>query len=291
MKYWQSSFLCEGDQLFDVARAAESVGFHGMLVSDHLVHPEKQDSKYLYSADNKPPQFREDTLWPEAWSLIGGLAAITEKLHFCTNIYILPLRHPLEVAKATGSLGYFSKGRVHMGVGVGWMKEEFDMMGVDFHTRGKRMDECIEVIRKLQTGKYVEHHGQFFDFPRIIMTPVPPRPVPILIGGTSEPALRRAARTGDGWVAPPQTIAQTIETLGTLDRLRREYGTRNKPFDTNVAVWDEKPVTPADVRRLEDAGATDYTIYPFTYTLGPNTTSAQKRAEMERVAEELIART
>ena len=80
-------------------------------------------------------------------------------------------------------------------------------------------------------------------------------------------------------------------TLGTLDRLRREYGTRNKPFDTNVAVWDEKPVTPADVRRLEDAGATDYTIYPFTYTIGPNTTIAQKRAEMERVAEELIART
>ena len=102
MQFWQSSFQCEGDQLFDVAKHCEKVGFHGFLLPDHLVHPEKQDSKYLYSADNKPPQFREDTLWPEAWSLIGGLAAITEKLHFCTNIYILPLRHPLEVAKATG---------------------------------------------------------------------------------------------------------------------------------------------------------------------------------------------
>lgn len=290
MQFWQSSFLCEGDQLFDVAKACESVGFHGMLVSDHLVHPEKQDSRYLYSADHKPPQFKEDTLWPEAWSLIGGLAAVTSKLHFCTNIYILPLRHPLEVAKATGSLGYFSGGRVHLGTGAGWMKEEFDMMGVDFHTRGKRYDECIEVIRKLQTGKFVEHRGQFFSFPRIIMTPVPPAPVPILIGGTSEPALRRAARIGDGWVAPGQTLVEALETLATLDRLRREYGTHNRPFDSIVAIWDEKPVTPADIRRLEDAGATGYTVFPFPFTIGPNSTLAQKRAQMERVAAELISK-
>jgi probable F420-dependent oxidoreductase len=290
MQFWQSSFLCEGDQLHDVARACEDVGFHGFLVSDHLVHPERQDSKYLYSADHKPPQFREDTLWPDAWSLIGALAAVTSKLHFCTNVYILPLRHPLEVAKATGSLGYFSNGRVHLGTGAGWMKEEFDMMGVDFHTRGKRYDECIDVIRKVQTGKFVEHHGQFFDFPRIIMTPVPPKPVPILIGGTSEPALRRAARTGDGWVAPGQTLEQALESLRTLDRLRKECGTHRKPFDSIVAIWDERPVTPADVRRLEDAGATGYTIFPFAFRLGPGTTLAQKRAELERVAEDLIAK-
>lgn len=290
MQFWQSSFLCEGDQLYDVARACEDVGFHGFLVSDHLVHPERQDSKYLYSADHKPPQFREDTLWPDAWSLIGALAAVTSKLHFCTNVYILPLRHPLEVAKATGSLGYFSNGRVHLGTGAGWMKEEFDMMGVDFHTRGKRYDECIDVIRKVQTGQFVEHHGQFFDFPRIIMTPVPPKPVPILIGGTSEPALRRAARTGDGWVAPGQTLEQALESLRTLDRLRKECGTHRKPFDSIVAIWDERPVTPADIRRLEDAGATGYTIFPFAFRLGPGTTLAQKRAELERVAEDLIAK-
>lgn len=290
MQFWQSSFLCEGEQLYDVARHCEQVGFHGFLVSDHLVHPEQQDSKYLYSADHKPPQFRDDTLWPDAWSLIGALAAVTQKLHFCTNVYILPLRHPLEVAKATGSLAYFSNGRVHLGAGAGWMKEEFDMMGVDFHTRGKRYDECIEVIRKVQTGQFVEHHGKFFDFPRIIMTPVPPKPVPILIGGTSEPALRRAARLGDGWVAPGQTLEQALESLQTLARLRKEYGTHDKPFDAIVAIWDERPMTPADVRRLEDAGATGYTVFPFAFTLGPNTTLAQKRAELERVAAEMIAK-
>jgi probable F420-dependent oxidoreductase len=290
MQFWQSSFLCEGDQLYDVAKAAESAGFHGFLVSDHLVHPETQDSKYLYSADHKPPQFREDTLWPDAWSLIGALAAVTQKLHFCTNVYILPLRHPLEVAKATGSLGYFSNGRVHLGAGAGWMKEEFDMMGVDFHTRGKRYDECIEVIRKVQTGKFVEHHGQFFNFPRIIMTPVPPAPVPILIGGISEPALRRAAKIGDGWVAPGQKLAEALESLKTLEKLRKEYGTHHKPFNSIVAIWDERPMTPADIRRLEDAGATGYTVFPFAFTIGPNTTLAQKRAEMERVAGELIAK-
>lgn len=290
MQFWQSSFLCEGDQLYEVAKASEDAGFHGFTVSDHLVHPEQQDSKYLYSADHKPPQFRDDTLWPDAWSLIGALAAVTEKLHFCTNIYILPLRHPLEVAKATGNLGYFSGGRVHLGCGAGWMKEEFDMVGVDFHTRGKRYDECIEVIRKVQSGKFVEHHGQFFNFPRIIMTPVPPTPVPILIGGISEPALRRAARTGDGWVAPGQTLDEALASLQTLDTLRKEYGTHNRPFNSIVAIWDSRPMTAVDVRRLEDAGATGYTVFPFAFTIGPNTTLAQKRAELQRVAEELIAK-
>lgn len=288
MQFWQSSFLCEGDQLYEVAKASEDAGFHGFLVSDHLVHPEQQDSKYLYSADHGA-QFRDDTLWPDAWSLIGALAAVTGKLHFCTNVYILPLRHPLEVAKATGSLGYFSGGRVHLGCGAGWMKEEFDMMGVDFHTRGKRYDECIEVIRKVQSGRFVEHHGQFFSFPRIIMTPVPPAPVPILIGGISEPALRRAARTGDGWIAPGQTLDQALESLQTLDTLRKEFGTHNKPFNSIVAIWD-RPMTPADVRRLEDAGATGYTVFPFAFTIGPGTTLAQKRAELQRVAGELIAK-
>lgn len=290
MQFWQSSFLCEGDQLYEVAKASEDAGFHGFTVSDHLVHPEQQDSKYLYSADHKPPQFRDDTLWPDAWSLIGALAAVTEKLHFCTNIYILPLRHLLEVAKATGSLGYFSGGRVHLGCGAGWMKEEFDMVGVDFHTRGKRYDECIEVIRKVQSGKFVEHHGQFFNFPRIIMTPVPPTPVPILIGGISEPALRRAARTGDGWVAPGQTLDEALASLQTLDTLRKEYGTHNRPFNSIVAIWDSRPMTAVDVRRLEDAGATGYTVFLFAFTIGPNTTLAQKRAELQRVAEELIAK-
>lgn len=165
------------------------------------------------------------------------------------------------------------------------------MMGVDFHTRGKRYDECIEVIRKLQTGKYVEHHGQFFNFPRIIMTPAPPTPVPILIGGTSEPALKRAARLGDGYVSPGQTIDDEIATLKKLDKLRREYGTHGKPFYSLVAIRTEgKPVTPADIRRLEDAGASGYTVYPFPFTIGPGTTLAQKCAEMDRVAEELISK-
>lgn len=291
MQFWQSTFQCEGDQIFDVARHCESAGFHGILLADHLVHPEKQESKYLYSPDHKPPQFRDDTPWPDVWTLIAGLAAVTKKLHFCPNIYILPLRHPIEVAKVTGSLGYFTGGRVHLGSGAGWMKEEFDMMGVDFHTRGKRYDECIEVIRKLHSGKFVEHEGQFFRFPRIIMCPAPPVPVPILIGGTSEPALRRAARLGDGYVSPGQTIDDEIATLKKLDKLRREYGTHGRPFSAIVAIRQEgKPVTPADIRRLEDAGATGYTVYPFLFTIGPGTTLAQKCAEMDRVAAELISR-
>ncbi|HXQ64887.1 MAG TPA: TIGR03619 family F420-dependent LLM class oxidoreductase [Steroidobacteraceae bacterium] len=289
MQFWQSLFLCEGDQVFDLARFCEGVGFHGVLPSDHVVHPEKQESTYLYSADHKPPSFEDDTLWPDCWSLIGALAAITEKLHFCTNVFILPLRHPIEVAKATSSVAYFSNGRLLLGAGAGWMKEEFDMLGVDFASRGKRYNECIEVIRKLHGGGFVEHHGRFFDFPRIIMTPTPPKPVPILIGGISEPALRRAARLGDGWISPGQTIGGTFETLQTLDRLRREYGTRNREFNAIVAIFGA-PVTVDDLRRLEDAGATGFVSVPFALTVAPNTTFEQKRTVLERFADEVIAK-
>ena len=102
MKFWQSLFLCEGDQIIEATKIADEVGFDGALVSDHLLHIEEQTSTYLYSADGKPPQFSADTVWPECWSLMAALAAVTKNLRFATNVFILPLRNPIEVAKATG---------------------------------------------------------------------------------------------------------------------------------------------------------------------------------------------
>ncbi len=156
MKFWQSMFLCEGDQVLDTVKVVDKLGFEGALVSDHLLHIEEQESTYLYSEDGKPPQFSKETVWPECWSLMAAMAAITENLRFATNVFILPLRHPIEVAKATGSVSYFSNNRIILGAGAGWMKEEFDTLGIDFKTRGKRYDECIEVIRLLQSGETVE---------------------------------------------------------------------------------------------------------------------------------------
>ena len=288
MKFWQSLFLCEGDQVFDVTKAVEEVGFDGALVSDHLLHLEHQESTYLYSEDGKPPQFSEETVWPECWSLMAALAAITTKIQFATNVFILPLRHPIEVAKATGSVAFFSNNRIVLGAGAGWMKEEFDALGVDFKTRGKRYDECIEVIRKLQAGGVVEHHGNFFDFPRVAMSPVPTKPVPIYIGGLSEPALRRTARLGDGWLGPGQTLEDALATAKRINELRAEYGRSNEPFDMVVPVYGDLSVD--DYKRMEDAGITSAVSFPFAFSIGPDTTLDQKRAFLEGYANNVIAK-
>lgn len=288
MKFWQSLAFIEAEQLIPAATIAEEVGFDGVMISDHLIHFERIASRYPYSPDGKPPSFTAQTVWPESWSIIAALAAVTKRLRFVTNVYILPLRNPIEVAKATSSVASFAQGRVALGAGAGWMKEEFDLLGVDFRTRGKRFDECIDVLRKLWTGEMVEHHGAFFDFPRVQMCPVPKEPIPIYIGGMSPAALRRTALLGDGWLGAGQTIEQALETVKRLDGLRAEAGRASTPFEGIVPL-----IGPPDLgafRRLEDAGVAGTGSFPFTFTLGPTSTLEQKRAYLERFANDVIAR-
>ena len=143
-----------------------------MLLSDHLFFPEKLRSRYPYSPDGKPG-FDGETPFPEVWTSIAAMAAATTRLHFSTIIFVLPLRNPLEVAKTLGTLSLLSGGRVALGCGAGWIREEFDQLGVEFSTRGKRFDEMIDVMRALWRGGMVEHHGRFFDFDRLQMSPAP----------------------------------------------------------------------------------------------------------------------
>jgi probable F420-dependent oxidoreductase len=287
MKFWQSIAFTEGDQLLEVAKICEEVGFDGVMISDHLLHFERLQSRYPYSPDGRPPSFSAQTVWPECWSIIAAMGAVTTRLHFVTNVYVLPLRHPIEVAKATSSVASFCDGRVILGAGAGWMKEEFDALGVDFHTRGKRFDECMQVLRKLWSGQLVEHHGRFFDFSRALMCPVAKQPIPIYIGGMSDAALRRAARLGDGWLGAGQTPDQALDTLRRLTQLRAEAGRAGEPFATVVPL-----VTPPEIdtlKRLEDAGMGGTVSYPFTFTIAPTSTLEQKRAYLEGYANTVIA--
>ncbi len=288
MRFWQSVAFTEAEQLIEVAKICEQVGFDGVMVSDHLLHFARLHSRYPYSADGTPPSFSAQTAWPECWSIIAAMAAVTTRIRFVTNVYILPLRHPLEVAKATSSVAAFSEGRVLLGAGAGWMQEEFDVLGVDFRTRGKRFDECIDVLRKLWTGAMVEHHGDFFDFPRVQMCPVPRQPIPIYIGGMSTAALRRAARLGDGWLGAGQTPEEAIATVKRLHRLRRDAGRSREPFDAIAPL-----VVPPQVdtlKRLQDEGVGGTVSYPFTFVIGPTSTLEQKRAYLEEYAANVIAR-
>jgi probable F420-dependent oxidoreductase len=288
MRFWQSIAFTEADQLIDVAKICEEVGFDGVMISDHLLHFERLQSSYPYSADGQPPSFSGQTAWPECWSIIAAMTAVTRRIRFVTNVYILPLRHPVEVAKATSSVASFAEGRVILGAGAGWMKEEFDALGVDFRTRGRRFDECIEVLRKLWSGKTVEHHGAFFNFPRVQMCPVPRQPIPIYIGGMSVAALRRAARLGEGWLGAGQTPEDAVATVRRLNQLREEAGRSHEPFDAIAPL-----VVPPEIdtlKRLQDAGAGGTVSYPFAFVIGPASTLEQKRAYLEGYADRVIAK-
>lgn len=288
MKFWQVVSFSEPEQLLDVAQAAEEAGFHGVLLSDHLFFPGRLESKYPYASDGKPA-FDGATPFPDAFTTIAAMAAVTTKLRFSTMVYILPLRHPLEVAKQVGTAALLSGGRVALGAGAGWIREEYDALGVDFATRGRRFDESIAVLRAAWTGRMVEHRGRVFDLGAFQMSPAPAAPPPIWIGGTSDAALRRAARLGDGWIGTGHHPDELPQLLGRLRAQREKAGRAGAPFETMVPLV--VPPEPALLRRLEaEHGVTSTTAWPFSYTIGPASTIAQKRDAMRRYADEVIAK-
>lgn len=284
MKFWQSLTFTEIDQLVDVARICEDVGFHGAFVSDHVVHPDRFEPRYPYAPDGRP-MFDASAPWPDPWAAIAAMATATTRLHFTTGVYVAPLRHPLETAKSVGVTSLLAGGRVALGVGIGWMREEFEILGRDFHTRGRRLDESIEIWRKAWTGEAFEHRGEFFDVPRVTMSPAPAARIPIWVGGASDAALRRAARN-DGWFSTGNDPAEVPGILQKLERFRREHDNASAAFDVVLAL-----TTAPDFdtwRRFEDAGVSGIVSYPLTFTIGPNTTLEQKRAALEQYADAII---
>ena len=172
MKIWLIAPWCSAEDMVELAKHAEGHGFEGIMGADHGFVPKAMESGYLYSEDGKPP-ITGDMAYPDAWSTIGAMAAVTDRIKLSTAVYVLPLRHPIEVAKATGTLARLSDNRVILGAGSGWMKEEFDVYGVDFKSRGRRMNEMIEVMRKFWARGYVAHEGEFFSFPELQLAPAP----------------------------------------------------------------------------------------------------------------------
>jgi len=288
MKFWQAVSFLEAEQLLDVARAAEEVGFDGAFVSDHVFFPCPLVSKYPYALDGVP-YFDKDTPWLETFSSIAAMAAVTTRLRFVTGVYILPLRHPLEVAKAAATVALLSGDRLALGVGTGWMREEFDALGREFSGRGRRMDEQIAVMRTVWRGGVVEHAGQHYRLPPLQMSPAPKAPIPILIGGASERALRRAATLGDGWIGAGNTPEEIPPIARRLRALRSEASRDGTPFEIIVAL-----TTPPDVdvfRRLEDEGVTGVVSWPLVFTAGPGASIAQKRQALETFAASFIPAT
>lgn len=251
MKFWQSLAFVELDQIVELAQFCEALGFHGVSYGDHLVTTKEQVDEYLYRAGGNI-FWNPDTHWPDPWVLTAALAQATTRLEFLTTIYILPLRDPLSAAKAVSTAAYLSGDRVTLGAGVGWQKTEFDMVGQDFHTRGKRVDEMLEIIPRLMAGEMTEFSGEFYQLPAVQMSPGTFKPVPIMIGGYAGAAMRRACRF-DGWMATSHEEAEIYPLLDTLNRLRREQGDAERPFDIWTGVKNPDDGTH---ERLTAAGVT-----------------------------------
>jgi len=254
MRFCQSLMFADPAQWVELARHAEDVGFDQLALSDHVFYPETLSSEYPYTANGKP-MFEPGTPWPDVWVMIGAMASVTNRIEFTTNIYVLPLRNPFVVAKAVATAAFLTGDRVSLGIGSGWMREEFAHLEQPFERRGARMDEQVEVLRKLWQGGLVEHHGEFYDFDKLQMAPVPGKPVPIIVGGHSEVALRRAAQRGDGWVGVYYTRDELPQYLTRLDRLRAEAGRTDEPFEVIAAVTDALP-HPSVIEQLEGMGVT-----------------------------------
>ena len=268
MRFHQAVAFMETDQLLDLCRATDSLGYAGIYLSDHIFFPKQLTSRYTYSPhEDGSPIWSAEANWPDCWCLISAMAAITERLEFTTGVYIAPARDLFTVAKSVGTAAYISHDRVRLGVGVGWCKEEFELAGQDFHTRGKRTDEMIEVMRKLWSGGVVSHHGRFFDFDALQMNPSPEKPIPIYGGGHSEVAMRRAARLCDGWIgAGPYSEDEGRQYLEQMKRYLKDEGRDTDGFAIYMAL-NVMP-DPDVYKRFEDLGMTDTICAPWMFTAG-----------------------
>jgi probable F420-dependent oxidoreductase len=262
VKFCVSTAFCDPRHLVEVARTADATGWDVLAVSDHVVHPEKIATPYPYTPDGRP-RWEAPAPWPDPWVAIGAMAAATQRLRFLTTVYVLPLRNPFAAAKAIGTAAVMSNHRVTLGVGVGWMEEEFTLLEQGFRARGRRMDEMLEVMRKLWSGGMVEHHGEFYDFDRLQMSPAVERKIPVLSGGISEAALRRVARTTDGWISDLHTTEELRGYAAKLRDLRAEFGRAAEPLEIVAACRDAANLD--GYRRLEEIGVTTLITMPWVF--------------------------
>jgi len=286
VKFVTSMDFSPPEQLVPLARACEEAGFDAVALSDHVVHPRQIETPYPYSADGAP-RWQPFTPWPDPWVTIGALATATRRLRFVTGVFVLPARNVFQVAKTVGTAAVLSGGRVALGVGAGWMREEFELLEQPFARRGPRMDEMLEVLRKLWAGGFVEHHGPFYDFAPLEMSPVPPAPIPVYVGGLSEPALRRAATRADGWISDLHPTAELRERIAHLHALRADSPRAGEPFTVIAAATDAATID--GYRRLEEAGVTHLLTMPWVFTAGMTEDLERRLEAVRRCGEEVIA--
>jgi len=285
MRFSIGTAFMPADHYVPLARAADDAGYHAVACSDHVVNLETLRTPYPYSHDGSR-RWATFTPWLDPWVAIAAMAAVTERLRFFTNVYVLPMRNPFVVAKAVGTAVALSGNRVALGVGMGWCEEEFELMEQPFRNRGRRADEMLEMLRALWSGQMIEHHGEHYDFAPLEMNPPLTAPVPIYVGGTSDAALRRAARH-DGWISDLASTDELAAFRRRIDAHRSELGRDGQPF-----AMIGSPDDAADVdgyRRAADAGVTDLLTMPWVFYSGFTDDLQQKIDGVHRFADDVLS--
>ena len=270
MKVGLTFFPTRPEYLIPTAKRADEIGYDSIWVPEHMVFPTHVTSQYPYAQRGAP---LPDTPLHDPLIALACVAAVTTKVKLGTGIYILPLRHPIAIARQVTSLDTFSNGRFLFGIGVGWLKEETEAAGSVFEERGPRSDEIIQALHTLWKDDRPSFQGKYYQFPEVGFQPKPVnKAVPILVGGESKPALRRAARLGDGWFGMGHTPESVKQRVQELKKFRGEYGRANVPFDITVQIEGEPTVD--NLKRYEEAGAHRVTLAARTLAKGKDVASA-----------------
>lgn len=263
-----SSVSVDGNTAMDICRRAEAAGFESLWGGEHVILPDSIASKYPYTPDGKIPA-EPDTPIPDPLIWLAFAAAAAPTLRLGTCILIVPQRNPLILAKELATLDQLSGGRVELGLGVGWMKEEFDALGVPWERRGARNDEYIEAMRALWAGAHAEYHGDFVDFEPATCSPRPVNGnIPVIVGGDSEAAVRRAVKLADGFFPGEGDIDRLNALLGRVRAGCEAAGRDPSSLEINAMFGAQMADPEKGVEEMRAAGV-DRIMLPAFFFAGP----------------------
>ncbi|MDX1735215.1 MAG: TIGR03619 family F420-dependent LLM class oxidoreductase [Halioglobus sp.] len=286
MKFSYQVGMCDADHYLPLARAAEEAGYDGITIPDSICYPQEASSKYPYNADGSR-EFLESVPFIESLIAVAAMAAVTERIRFATFVYKLAVRQAPVVAKQVQGIQALSGNRFDFGIGISPWEEDFAVCGVPWEKRGKRFDEQIEILRGLEGGDFFGFSGEFHSMPANKMNPVPSTPTPLLIGGHTEPALKRAARVGDGWMCAGADLDELAAYIRRINQLREEYGTADRPFQ--VFTTGKDAFSKAGIEQLESIGVTNVVIgFRNVYEMEPDVSLDEKIAQLNWYAGEFI---
>jgi probable F420-dependent oxidoreductase len=275
--------MCDPAQYIPLARACDEVGFDAFVIPDSIAYPEVSDSKYPYTQDGNR-EFLNDRPFIDPFVLAATMGAVTTRLRFHTFVIKLAIRHPVLVAKQAMSLAAITNNRFSLGVGISPWPEDFAITGVPWKGRGERMNEMMEILHGLMKGDFYSYEGKVFQFQSIKLTPAPSQPVPLLVGGHSEPALERAAKY-DGWMHAGGDLEEMKKMIAKLKEIRKRLGKEHEPFQIHAASG--LGINLDGLKQLEAMGVTD-AIIGFRIPYHKDTMPLQAKIDLIRMYGDMV---